>query len=259
MIYLMKSNNKVKIGYSEDCIKRLKTFKTGNPDIVLVDTKPGNRQDENTLHKLCKDWHVTNEWYEDNENVRKIWNDYDPIKHDFSILKEAVQRYSTVDIVKILNPVHILFKVPGFDDIKNKYNKVEDIPNEVKEYLEYATNLMSIHAILVWIKYPLFDLPKNTVWKSKYKIWNNTITIPYREIVFQEILNSEKLTNLMKSSTKLSMNIISSMDETNISEELKELLFNNSKTVETYLTNEEKLISRWVQALDIISKFKSED
>ena len=48
----------------------------------------------------------------------------------------------------------------------------------------------------------------------------------------------------MKSSTKLSMNIISSTDETNISEELKELLFNNSKTVEEYLTNEEKLISR---------------
>ena len=61
MIYLMQSNDKLKIGYSKNCKKRLKSLSTGNPDIILLSSKPGDRYDESNLHNLCKDYHVINE------------------------------------------------------------------------------------------------------------------------------------------------------------------------------------------------------
>ena len=254
----MQSNNKVKIGYSEDCIKRLKTFKTGNPDIVLVDTKPGNRYDEATLHKLCKEWHITNEWFKDNENVRKIWNDYNPIKKDFDLLKESVKRYSTVDIGKILNPNHTLLTIPGFNEINEKYKNVENIPEEVKEYLEYALNLMDIYATLSWIKYPLFKLPKNTVWKPEYKIWNNTIKIPYREILIQRLEESAERMRLIKLSVKLDSEILNRCEQNNISEELKEQFFVTTNAISTAIDKEENFVKRLYDALCIIAKFENE-
>lgn len=254
----MQSNNKVKIGYSEDCIKRLKTFKTGNPDIVLVDTKPGNRYDEATLHKLCKEWHITNEWFKDNEDVRKIWNDYNPIKKDFDLLKESVKRYSTVDIGKILNPNHILLTIPGFNEINEKYKNVENIPEEVKEYLEYAVNLMDIYAILSWIRYPLFKLPKNTVWKSEYKVWNNTIKIPYQEILTQRLEESAERISLIETSVKLKEEILNHCEQDNISKALKEQLFTDINIINTAINKEKIFVKRLHEAVYIITKFENE-
>lgn len=51
----MQSHNKLKIGYSNNVQKRLRTFLTGNPDITLLSFKSGTKQDEANLHKLCKD------------------------------------------------------------------------------------------------------------------------------------------------------------------------------------------------------------
>ena len=187
----MESNNKIKIGYSKDCLNRLKQFKTGNPDIVLVDTKVGTKQDESALHELCNKWHITNEWFEKNQEVLDIWNNYDPwFTKDFKKLKSEVQLYSSKFISALFFPSCPIFILNGFDSIKNKIEEAKQynvlIPKEVEEYMEYAQNILDVYAINAYIQHPMFDLPDTIKWKKHYKLYNIVLTLPYRELVLLE-------------------------------------------------------------------------
>ena len=62
MIYLMSDGTpNVKIGYALDPNKRLKTLRTGNSELKLVDFKPGSTLDEKVLQKICKPYHYKRE------------------------------------------------------------------------------------------------------------------------------------------------------------------------------------------------------
>lgn len=77
MLYLMSDGTaNVKIGYAVDPNKRLKTFKTGNPNIKIESSKPGSILDEKALQKLCKQYHYKGEWFIDCEEVRNEFNNY---------------------------------------------------------------------------------------------------------------------------------------------------------------------------------------
>ena len=58
MLYLIKlkgeTNTLLKIGYTKDMDKRLKTYKTHNPLVELIDMKEGNTYDEFYLHNKLK-------------------------------------------------------------------------------------------------------------------------------------------------------------------------------------------------------------
>ena len=59
MLYFIKSQDYLKIGYTKDEItynKRLSTYKTHNPDFKVLDVvKEGNSKDEIELHRLLKE------------------------------------------------------------------------------------------------------------------------------------------------------------------------------------------------------------
>ena len=58
MLYLIKlkgeTNTLLKIGYTKDMDKRLKTYKTHNPLVELIDMKEGKTYDEFYLHNKLK-------------------------------------------------------------------------------------------------------------------------------------------------------------------------------------------------------------
>ena len=76
MIYLIKSGNYLKIGYSQDIKKRLQNYLTHNPDIILLDTIEGDESMEKMLHNLCKEFRVNNkqEWFYLNPFIIDTWN-----------------------------------------------------------------------------------------------------------------------------------------------------------------------------------------
>lgn len=55
MLYLIKSNKFLKIGYTSNIDNRIKQYKTHNPDIKILSIIEGTREDEKKLHELCKE------------------------------------------------------------------------------------------------------------------------------------------------------------------------------------------------------------
>lgn len=51
MLYLIKSQQYVKIGFTTDLEKRMSIYTTHNPDFELLDTCIGTLKDEKSLHK----------------------------------------------------------------------------------------------------------------------------------------------------------------------------------------------------------------
>lgn len=63
MLYLVKSGDFVKVGYSRNINNRMNAYKTHHPDITLVKTKEGSKEDEKFIHGKYKDYLVNNsEW-----------------------------------------------------------------------------------------------------------------------------------------------------------------------------------------------------
>jgi hypothetical protein len=50
MLYLIKSGNYIKVGYTTNINKRLCAYNTCNPDYELIDVVEGSKQDESEFH-----------------------------------------------------------------------------------------------------------------------------------------------------------------------------------------------------------------
>ena len=61
--YLMKSNNKYKIGMSDSPLSRLKTLKIGNPNIAIVLCCEKDKVSEKVLHRMFKHRRIEGEWF----------------------------------------------------------------------------------------------------------------------------------------------------------------------------------------------------
>lgn len=107
MLYLIKSGDYLKIGYSQDIKKRMQTYSTHNPDIALLDTIEGDESLEKFVHNLCKEFRVNNkqEWFHLNPFIIEVWNS----------LKDS----EYVDIPKSEIPLELVNL-----DYKNKFEEV---------------------------------------------------------------------------------------------------------------------------------------
>lgn len=56
MVYAVKLGNNLKIGYSGNIRIRLKSFKTTNPDLILIALKSGEYSEERRLHYIFKEY-----------------------------------------------------------------------------------------------------------------------------------------------------------------------------------------------------------
>ena len=113
MLYLIKlkgeTNTLLKIGYTKNIDKRLKTYKTHNPLIELVDVKEGNTIDESFLHNKLKDYLFDNskEWFIEDEKIYNIWKEYNcknlTQEQEETILKIKIFK-KILEIANLLNP-----------------------------------------------------------------------------------------------------------------------------------------------------------
>lgn len=100
MLYFIKSQKYLKIGYTKDKSTyntRMKSYKTHNPNFKIIDVKvDGTKEDESKLHKLLSKYLYYTEWFHDCPEIYEIWNKYtknmkkyDPFEHTKKKTKEA--------------------------------------------------------------------------------------------------------------------------------------------------------------------------
>lgn len=76
MIYLIESGNFYKIGFTENLKSRMKQYTTHNPDYRLIDNFDGDKEDEKELHELYKEFHHSLEWFNKDERILEIFQEY---------------------------------------------------------------------------------------------------------------------------------------------------------------------------------------
>lgn len=74
MLYLIKSGDYLKIGYSKNVDQRMCSYNTCNPDYLLLDIVEGSTKDESEFHKLISKYHYKLEWFLYHEDIIDIWN-----------------------------------------------------------------------------------------------------------------------------------------------------------------------------------------
>lgn len=112
MLYLIKLAGKdqilLKIGYTKDLEQRIKTYKTHNPLIELIDTQSGEIKDETILHNqlLNYSFEGSNEWFVENEEIYNVWNSYKSLnKKEDENLNLYMKIFKRIfEVVKLINP-----------------------------------------------------------------------------------------------------------------------------------------------------------
>ena len=75
MIYFLLSNNKIKIGYSDNPSKRIPAIQTASPDpISVLLIIEGGYEKESALHKSFKAFKSSGEWFYYSDEIKKYVN-----------------------------------------------------------------------------------------------------------------------------------------------------------------------------------------
>lgn len=182
MIYLVKSLDYVKIGYTTDVTKRMSQYRSNNPHIKLLDAKEGDLNDEKELHKQCAKWVYENEWFYDVKEVRDIWSNYNGsnvkvitnlkeqikklerklldlncLEHNYKIHMQDYNRILTSDYHKIIRLLNKTYKV-----LLNKNEEnVLSITQDVADFISHLPKLAKLEYIDDRIKDDLEELNTN--------------------------------------------------------------------------------------------------
>jgi hypothetical protein len=70
-VYAMKFEDKIKIGFSKQPLKRMHEMMTGMPVAPLIIAVPGSMWDEGRLHWSLRRFHLQGEWFSADERVIK--------------------------------------------------------------------------------------------------------------------------------------------------------------------------------------------
>ncbi len=74
MLYLIKSREYLKIGFTNNLENRENSYHTENPDFEFISTREGNRQDESYLHNLLSSKIHHREWMLYDEFIIELFN-----------------------------------------------------------------------------------------------------------------------------------------------------------------------------------------
>lgn len=92
MLYLIKSGEYLKIGYTINLKKRIKQYLTHNPSISLLYTREGTTSDEYFLHKILSKYLIGDtEWMRYDEKIIDIFNSI-KLNHKESIKNDSNKR-----------------------------------------------------------------------------------------------------------------------------------------------------------------------
>lgn len=115
MLYLVKCNNLIKIGFTTNLHKRIQAYRSMNPFIEFLELAEGQKTEESELHSKLQDYRykLGREWFIDCSEVRTVWKDY-----------RTGREISNIEIVKATPRKHRIDKYwiddLGEDTIYNK-------------------------------------------------------------------------------------------------------------------------------------------
>jgi hypothetical protein len=72
MIYFIRNGKLIKVGYTANVDRRMRSFRTTLPEIELLGTMPGERGHERTIHDMLAAFSVGGEWFKDCRTVHDI-------------------------------------------------------------------------------------------------------------------------------------------------------------------------------------------
>jgi hypothetical protein len=102
MIYFIRSQNYVKIGYSRDPWRRISDLQTGNPHrLEMLAVTPGDFLMESELHKLFDKYNENNEWFLYNEKIQRycdFMKETFPHVQSGSYCEEELQLSTRIDV-----------------------------------------------------------------------------------------------------------------------------------------------------------------
>jgi DNA-binding XRE family transcriptional regulator len=88
MIYFLKANDRIKIGYTHDPADRISQIKTSSPyELEVVLLIDGNRDEERELHDRFRDLRRFGEWFQFDEPLRNYIesNDHRDRRYEFGL------------------------------------------------------------------------------------------------------------------------------------------------------------------------------
>lgn len=164
MLYLIKlkgeTNTLLKIGYTKDIDQRLKTYKTHNPLVELIDIKEGDTLDESCLHNKLKEYLFDNskEWFIEDNEIYNTWRNYNrkilSTKQKEILLRLRIFKKLT-ELARLLNPknkeyLHIyLGEIPGYNkDTMFKYFFKDHLNINKTEYIKEIAKLKEENFLL---------------------------------------------------------------------------------------------------------------
>lgn len=130
MLYLIKDRDYIKIGYTSNLDQRQKAYETTNCYAEVIMTKDGTRKDESNLHKLCDKWHYKNEWFHYDDEIVKIFEEYQPDQEER--IKKLEVEVSTLK-TQMLSVINYISK--NVKELEEWNNAWTEIDNDMKEYL----------------------------------------------------------------------------------------------------------------------------
>lgn len=130
MLYLIKDRDYIKIGYTSNLDQRQKAYETTNCYTEVIMTKDGTRKDESNLHKLCDKWHYKNEWFHYDDEIVKIFEEYQPDQEE-RIKKLETELFTLkTQMQSVIN--YINKNVKELEEWNNAWTEID---NDMKEYL----------------------------------------------------------------------------------------------------------------------------
>lgn len=130
MLYLIKDRDYIKIGYTSNLDQRQKAYETTNCYAEVIMTKDGTRKDESNLHKLCDKWHYKNEWFHYDDEIVKIFEEYQPDQEERFKKLEAEVSTLKIQMQSVINYINENVK-----ELEEWNNAWAEIDNDMKEYL----------------------------------------------------------------------------------------------------------------------------
>lgn len=130
MLYLIKDRDYIKIGYTSNLDQRQKAYETTNCYAEVIMTKDGTRKDESNLHKLCDKWHYKNEWFHYDDEIVKIFEEYQPDQEERIKTLETELFTLKTQMQSVINYINKNAK-----ELEEWNNAWTEIDNDMKEYL----------------------------------------------------------------------------------------------------------------------------
>ena len=119
MIYLIKSGNYCKIGYSmnkKTFFSRMRTYLTHNPSYQILDIRKGTKKTEENIHNMIPSkLHHYGEWFVWSKKIAKIWLHFYKLQIKGSLedyFKDRNKRINKVIVKEYRNTPYLNFIEP---------------------------------------------------------------------------------------------------------------------------------------------------